>query len=253
MLQDCTVTFAQMQFVEIPMRFVGIALFLSAWALLNISEAEAATPAQAKRARLCMIDAETIEHSIAVQPEIDKFDESVRYAQRGAGGVEIIEFFDYSCPACRAWHPILKRLVDQNPNVRVEIVDYPIYAKTMVSHLTGNRTLNASLIGLAALKQSNDAALAFHDALMGLRGRVTDSRIKAAALAAEVDLKAAERRAEDADIRQAPVDNIAYAMALGVEGAPGLVVDGVVLRIGPRTPDDLACLVRRAERAGEGG
>lgn len=214
--------------------------------------ADAATPAQAERAAFCMVAPDVIDRSIALQPEIETFEKSARYARRGDGPVRIIEFFDYSCPACRALHPELKRLAKTNRNVRIDIVDYPIYAKTTISRLTGNKTLNASLIGLAALDQSNEKALAFHDALMGLPGRVTEPRIKQAAAIAGLDLAAAEARAREADIQQAPVDNIDYATRLGIGGTPGLVVDGIVLRLGPQTGDELSCLVAEASRAAAG-
>lgn len=210
--------------------------------------ANAATPEQAGRAAFCMVEPEIIERSLALQPEIAALESAARFARRGDGPVQIIEFFDYSCPACRALHPQLKRLTEINPNVRIDIVDYPIYAKTTISRLTGNKTLNASLIGLAALDQSNEKALAFHDALMGLPGRVTEPRIKEAAAIAGLDLAPAQARARDADIQQAPVDNIDYATRLGIGGTPGLVVDGIVLRLGPQTSDELSCLISEASR-----
>lgn len=231
------------------MRLLKTASAIFASLLAATGAVEAATPAQAGRAAFCMVDPDVIERSVALQSQLEKFEQSARFVQRGDGDVEIIEFFDYSCPACRAWRPVLKRLAEENPNVRVEIVDYPIYAKTMVSRLTGNKTLNASLIGLAALDQSNKTALAFHDALMGLRGRVTEPRIKKAALAAGVDLEAAQVRADAADIKAAPAANIAYADTLGIAGTPGLVVDGIILRIGLQTRDEVACLVKEASRA----
>lgn len=214
--------------------------------------ASAATPEQAGRAAFCMVAPEVIERSVELEPEIAAFESSARFAQRGDGPVQIIEFFDYSCPACRALHPELKRLAKTNRNVRVDIVDYPIFAKTTISRLTGNKTLNASLIGLAALDQSNAKALAFHDALMGLPGRVTEPRIRQAADIAGIDIEAAAARAKDADIQKAPVDNIDYATKLGIRGTPGLVVDGIVLSLGPQTGDELDCLVAEASRAAAG-
>lgn len=234
------------------MRLTSTAFSLIAGVAALAGAAGAATPEQAERAAFCMVAPEDIERSIALEPQIAALEGSVRFAQRGDGPVRIIEFFDYSCPACRALHPELKRLARTNRNVRIDMVDYPIYAKTTISRLTGNKTLNASLIGLAALDQSNGKALAFHDALMGLPGRVTVPRIREAAAIAGVDLAAAEARAKDADIQQAPVDNIDYAARLGIHGTPGLVVDGIVLSLGPQTRDELDCLVAEASRAAAG-
>jgi protein-disulfide isomerase len=234
------------------MRPADIAYALIAGLAALAGAAEAATREQAERAAFCMVAPDVIERSLALQPEIAAFESSARFARRGDGAVEIIEFFDYSCPACRALHPELKRLAEINPDVRIEIVDYPIYARTAISQLTGNKTLNASLIGLAALDQSNERALAFHDALMGLPGRVTEPRIRQAASIAGVDLAAAEARAREAEIQKAPVDNIEYAKRLGISGTPGLVVDGIVLRLGPQTGEELGCLVAEASRAAAG-
>lgn len=234
------------------MRSVCAILALIAANAALAGAAGAATPEQAERAAFCMVAPEVIERSIALEPQIAAFESSARFAQRGDGPVRIIEFFDYSCPACRALHPELKRIARTNRKVRIDLVDYPIYAKTTISRLTGNKTLNASLIGLAALDQSNDKALAFHDALMGLPGRVTEPRIKEAAAIAGIDLAAAAARAKDDDIREAPVENIDYATKLGVRGTPGLVIDGIVLSLGPQTRDELNCLIAEASRAAAG-
>lgn len=235
------------------MRSVSTVFALIAGVAAFAGAAAAATPEQAKRAAFCMVAPENIERSVALEPQIAGLEGSARFAKRGDGPVRIIEFFDYSCPACRALHPQLKSLAKTNRNVRIDLIDYPIYAKTAISRLTGNKTLNASLIGLAALEQSNEKALAFHDALMGLPGRVTESRIREAAALAHVDLSAAEARAKDADIQEAPADNIDYATRLGIGGTPGLVVDGVVLSLGPQTRDELNCLVAEASRAAASG
>ena len=41
--------------------------------------------------------------------------------------IEIVEFSDFQCPACRAYYPIVKRLVDEYPNdIRVVYKHFPL-------------------------------------------------------------------------------------------------------------------------------
>ena len=130
-------------------------------------------------ARACGVTSATLAASHAAQPMLAGFDQTAAFADRGAGPIRIIEFADYSCPACRALHPQWVALSRANPDLRISVVDYPIYGRTFVSTVTGNKTLNASRIAIAAAAQGKQ--LAFHDALMTIPGQVNDHAIGLAA------------------------------------------------------------------------
>lgn len=213
--------------------------------LVSMLPAVAAAEISDRAARECGVSQQTIEASRAERPTLATFERDAAFADRGSGPIRIIEFADYSCPACRALHPRWVAFARANPDVRVSVVEYPIYGRTLVSRATGNRTLNASRIAIAAAAQGKQ--LAFHDALMGIPGRVDDSAIRLAAQRSGLDLVAAQRLAESpATIARADA-NLRLANMLGFVGTPHVVVDGVLLSLQRGwTFQQVECLVRAA-------
>lgn len=212
--------------------------------LLAVSGAAAADiPDQA--ARLCGVSDSVIAESHAARATLATFDRTAAFADRGTGLIRIIEFADYSCPMCRALHPQWVALARANPDVRISVVDYPIYGRTMVSTVTGNKTLDASRIAVAAAAQGKQ--LAFHDALMSIPGQVNDRSIALAAQRAGVNLPAATRAAKTSAVAAKVEANLALAKALGFTGTPHVVVDGVLLSRQNWTFDQAVCLVEAAQ------
>lgn len=201
-----------------------------------------------RAARSCGVNDAVISASHAARPILARFDTEAAFANRGAGPIRIIEFADYSCPACRALHPRWVAFARANPDVRIAVTEYPIYGRTLVSRATGNRTLNASRIAIAAAAQGKQ--LAFHDALMGIPGRVDDRAIRLAAERAGLDLAAAARLAESGAIAGRADANLRIAEQLGFVGTPHVVVDGVLLSLQRGwTMQQVDCLVRASRQA----
>lgn len=199
-------------------------------------------------ARTCGVSQEVIAASRAARPVLARFDREASFADRGSGPVRIIEFADYSCPACRALHPRWVALARANPNVRISVVEYPIYGRTLVSRATGNRTLNASRIAIAAGAQQRQ--LAFHDALMSIPGRVDDRAIQLAAQRSGLDLAAAQRLSDSETVTRRADANLAIAEQLGFVGTPHVVVDGILLsRQRGWTLQQVDCLIRSSTAA----
>lgn len=199
----------------------------------------------ATAARSCGVSETVISASAAARPVLARFDAQAAFADRGRGQIRIIEFADYSCPACRALHPRWVAFARANPDVRISVTEYPVYGRTLVSRATGNRTLNASLIAIAAAAQGKQ--LAFHDALMGIPGRVDDRAIRLAAERAGLDLAAAQRRAQTQAVTSRAQANLGLASELGFIGTPHVVVDGVLLSLQRGwSMQQVECLVRAA-------
>ncbi len=199
-------------------------------------------------ARACGVEAPVIAASQAARPVLATFARDAAFADRGAGPIRIIEFADYSCPACRALHPRWVAYARANPDVRISVVEYPIYGRTLVSRATGNRTLNASRVAIAAAAQGRQ--LAFHDALMSIPGRVDDRAIAQAAARAGLDLVAAARLSQTPTVAARVDANLRLAERLGFNGTPHVVVDGILLSLQRGwTLQQVDCLVNAA-RAG---
>lgn len=126
------------------------------------------------------------------------------------GDVTVVQFFDYNCGYCRASLPIVRQLLDADPNVRVVFRELPILSRS---------SYDAAKLSYAAARQGRFRA--FHDPLYRA-GPVTPATLAAAAKAAGIDPVAARATdaAADAEIRA----NVKLAQALGAAGTPAWVI-----------------------------
>ncbi len=148
------------------------------------------------------------------------------------GDVTLVEYYDYNCGFCRATLPVLQKLVDQDPNLRIVFKELPVLsAESRV----------AARAALAAAKQNRFKP--FHDALYAA-GPVSDATIAAAGRAAGVNVAAIPDDA-DATIR----DNLETAAKLGITGTPSWVVGDQVLT-GALPIDQLQSAIARARATG---
>ena len=132
--------------------------------------------------------------------------------------VTIVEFFDYRCHYCKRNHPILTAYRSGNPGVKIVYKEYPIL---------GPESVLASRAAIASRRQGK--YWEFHDALMLVKGKLTEQRVFK--LAAEVGLDVGRLRK---DIRSPAISdviqrNYRLAEALGVKGTPGFVIGDNVI------------------------
>ena len=71
------------------------------------------------------------------------------------GEITIVEFFDYNCSYCRRAFDAVRDVIDENPNVRVVLREFPIL---------GEGSDYAARVSLAAMKQGKYTE--FHWAMM---------------------------------------------------------------------------------------
>lgn len=140
-----------------------------------------------------------------------------------AGKVTLVEFSDYACSYCRQSVADVAALIDDNPDLKVVIREYPILSPESV---------DAARMALAAAQQGRYAA--FHDAMFQL-GPPSAQSIEAAAKQAGVDLDRARQAIASGAFDDQLHANAALASQLGVSGTPGWVIgdqalDGAVGR-----------------------
>lgn len=167
------------------------------------------------------------------------------------GAVEIVYFFDVNCGYCKRLEPSLKRVVEENPDVRVSMREMPILAPS--SHF------GAMMEGLV-WKRRPDAYLAFHQSLMSHQGTLTDDEVRAKLVEAvgEKDAKAIEEAAdldsseEGREVNNIIQENLALARLSGITGTPFVYVlqgDGLMRGAGADAYERLSELVRKARDA----
>lgn len=126
------------------------------------------------------------------------------------GSKVLVEFTDYNCPYCEASLADVKRLVSEDPDLKVVIREWPIFEGSDLS----------SRMALAAAMQGKYAA--FHDAMFEM-GPATLESVEAAATKAGLDL---ERAREDSMSDAVTIElarNTTFARSLGFGGTPAWV------------------------------
>ena len=150
------------------------------------------------------------------QERLASVSQDVREAFPGAvignpeGSKVLVEFTDYNCPYCRQSMEDVKRLVAEDPEVKVVIREWPIFQGSEL----------ASRMALAAAMQGKYEE--FHDAMFAA-GPVSAETVAAAAREAGLDM---DRAREDGMSEQVEMElgrNQMLAQQLGFTGTPSWV------------------------------
>jgi protein-disulfide isomerase len=144
------------------------------------------------------------------------------------GDVTIVEFFDYRCPYCKQLQPALLTLLDQDHKLRFVYKEMPIL---------GSASVLAARAALAAWRQGKYEA--FHAAMMGTKGAITENTVDEIAESVGLDVQWLKQDMATPKIVQALKDNLALANALNIHGTPGFIIGN---RIVAGVPLDLDAL-----------
>ena len=155
-----------------------------------------------------------------------------------AGDVTLVEFFDYRCGYCKRFAPTLAAIIKQDPKLRVVYKEFPVL---------GPDSLRAALAALAARNQRH--YLAFHQALMGASGTLTDDAIMTVARSVGLDVDRLKRDMETPKIRNALSSNHRLAEALRIDGTPAVIVGNEIAR-GAVPLEELTAMIARARAKG---
>ncbi|RNJ61393.1 MAG: DsbA family protein [Porphyrobacter sp. IPPAS B-1204] len=121
------------------------------------------------------------------------------------GSKVLVEFTDYNCPYCEASLKDVKRLVAEDPDLKVVIREWPIFEGSD----------QVSRMALAAGLQGKYPA--FHDAMFATGDAA------AAAKAAGLDMERAARDAASDAVSTEIARNLDYARSLGFTGTPAWI------------------------------
>ncbi len=141
------------------------------------------------------------------------------------GDITVIEFFDYRCGVCKRVHPIVARLIKDDPNIRRVYKEWPIL---------GPDSVLAARAALASRKQGK--YFAFHNAMMEARARLNRSTIMTIAKRVGLDTTQLTRDMKDPEINGILQRNYALAEALKLNGTPSFVIEDTLLKGGRDLP-----------------
>jgi protein-disulfide isomerase len=132
--------------------------------------------------------------------------------------VTIVEFFDYTCPYCKAVEPRLEALLKADPKVRLVLKEFPILTP---------QSLVATKAALAATRQGKYAA--YHDAMMRFEGTLTEADIFEMAKATGLDVARLRRDMNAPWISDQVIAVFNQARGIRVFQTPAFIVNGKLL------------------------
>lgn len=138
------------------------------------------------------------------------------------GDITIVEFMDYRCGYCRRAHPEVADLMEFDGDIRVIVKEFPIL---------GEQSLLASRFAIATrIALGDDAYVSVHNALMEMRGDVSEPALMV--LAGEVGLDGAAIMAsiDDPLVMQTIEYNHALAQRMAISGTPSFVFGDQMVR-----------------------
>ena len=155
----------------------------------------------------------------------------------GNGDVTVVEFFDYNCGYCRKTLADVLKLIENDPNVRVQFMEYPILAP---------ESKDASRVAIAAAKQGK--YFEFHKAMFTAGRATKDSALK---VAEQIGLDMTRLKADMASPEtDALLSKIAEAgKGMFIDGTPTFVI-GEKVNPGWTQYEQLKDLVSEARKDG---
>jgi protein-disulfide isomerase len=129
------------------------------------------------------------------------------------GDVTVVEFFDYRCGYCKRVAAAVKKLLEDDPNVRLVYKELPIL---------GPDSALAARAALAAKGQGK--YLALHEALMAADGPFTLPVILQLAQQSGLDTTQLQADMERPEIQANLERNHTLAQGLGIQGTPAFVI-----------------------------
>lgn len=154
------------------------------------------------------------------------------------GDVTVVEFFDYRCGYCKKVFPIIQALLKEDSNIRYVLKEFPILGPVSVI---------ASQAALAVWDSEPDKYMAFHTALMTVRGSLSEQRIFSIADDLDIDIAALRKGMNKAVVTDELNKNMELAKNLGINGTPAFVV-GQELAPGAISMNELKSLISTARK-----
>lgn len=136
------------------------------------------------------------------------------------GSVTLVEFFDYNCGYCKRAYGDMVRLIEEEPDLRVVLKEFPVL---------GQGSVEAAQVAVAVNSIAPEKYSDFHEALLLQRGQANKtSALKAATdLGLEAEAVAAAMTGDEAG--QTIEEVYSIANRLGLTGTPSYVIGNEVV------------------------
>ena len=158
-------------------------------------------------------EVERQQQAVARNGEALRYDPQSPVIGNPDGDVVIVEFFDYRCPYCKQVADDLRRVVEEDGNIRLVMKEFPILSE---------ESEMAAKAALAAHKQGRYED--FHFTLMTDPGGLSEASVFAIAEDLDLDLDQLRADMESPEINRQLDQIYALAQQIGVRGTPAFVI-----------------------------
>lgn len=143
------------------------------------------------------------------------FDKDAPVLGNPKGDVTVVEYFDYQCPYCKKAHPMIKKVIKEDGNVRLVLKDWPVFGDASI--FAAQAVLGAAQIG------EYETAM---EALMKTSGKLSHEDVEKALTGAGLSIeKLAAAVNKNNDKISGLLDrNYNQAVALNFVGTPSFVI-----------------------------
>lgn len=129
------------------------------------------------------------------------------------GKIVMVQFIDYQCGHCKQMHPIITKLIAENPNLKVVSKNLGIL---------GPVSQQAAKASLAANMQGKFQA--YHDLLEQANEALTDEKLLTLAKKLELDVAKFEQDMKSESVTKEMADSIELAQKIGFSGTPVFII-----------------------------
>jgi protein-disulfide isomerase len=180
-------------------------------------------------------------HTVRLLGPIDRIPGVVVVANP-TGKTTLYEFYDLNCPYCRAASVDISGMVQDDPNLRLVLVPFPVL---------GIPSIMAGRVELAVAKLGTpNQFYNFHRKIYAQRGTIDGDRALAVARGLGFDQKALLSAGNGEDITEIMKNHLSLGNSLGLAATPSFVIDGVAL-LGYPGRDRLQAIVHAANTCGK--
>lgn len=137
------------------------------------------------------------------------------------GDITLVEFFDYQCGYCKRVHSTVRKLLEEDGNIRFIYKEFPIL---------GPASTYAAKAAIASIEQGK--YLELHNALMEVKGALSEERVLQIARTVGLDTEHLLSTIEEKSDFAVGVMELNYGLAndLVINGTPAFVVGNEIIR-----------------------
>jgi protein-disulfide isomerase len=138
------------------------------------------------------------------------------------GDITLVEFVDYRCGYCRRAHDDVSELIKADGNIRLIMKEFPILGQ--------DSTVSSQFAIAVKQLAGDDAYKSAHDALISMRGGVTEVSLSRLATTLGLDPTQVLGHMGSAEVQQEIATTRALAQRLQITGTPTFVLEDELLR-----------------------